>query len=125
MVERDGMLLLGKRGKEPAYGTMITPGGGVEQFESIADTARREIREETGLEITNLRQFDAYQIIRPETGEHRIVIYWKADWKSGEPAPSSDLLTAKFHTREEIKAEFDAGNITGIMEEVLTAAGWL
>jgi ADP-ribose pyrophosphatase YjhB (NUDIX family) len=125
MVEKDGMLLLGRRGKEPAYGTMITPGGGVEQFESIADTARREIKEETGLEIKNLRQFGVYQIIRPETGEHRVIIYWRADWKSGEPAPSSDLLTAKFFTREEIKSEFDAGNITGVMKEVLCDAGWL
>jgi len=124
MVERDGKLLMGKRGKEPAYGTLIIPGGKVELFEDFAETARREIREEAGIEIKNLRQFGTYQIIEaPE--QHRVIIYWRADWAGGEPVPSSDLLTAKFYTREEIAAEVAAGNIGSVSLEVLRDAGWV
>ena len=125
MVEKDGKLLLGKRGKEPAYGTMIIPGGGVGQYEDFADTAHREIREEAGIEIKNLRQFGTYQIIDPSAENHRVIIYWRADWADGEPTPSSDLLSAKFHTRDEIAAEVAAGNITGVGLSVLKDAGWI
>ena len=122
IVEKDGAILLGKRGKEPGYGALIIPGGGVKEYEDFADTAHREILEEAGIEITNLRQFKTYQIIEPEK-QHRVIIYWHADWKSGEPTPSSDLLTAKFYTREEIAAEVANGNIHGITLDVLTDTG--
>jgi ADP-ribose pyrophosphatase YjhB (NUDIX family) len=125
MVEKDGKLLMGRRGKEPAYGTLIIPGGKVELFEDFAETAHREIREEAGIEIANLRQFGAYQIIKRETEEHRVIIYWRADWAGGEPVPSSDLLTAKFYTREEIALEVKAGNVQGVSLEVLRDAGWI
>jgi len=124
MVEKDNKLLLGKRGKEPAYGTLIIPGGGVNEHEDFHDTARREIREEAGIEITNLRQFGTYQIIDPGQ-QHRVIIYWRADWAGGEPTPSTDLLSAKFYTREEIAAEAAAGNIQGVGLQVLKDAGWL
>jgi 8-oxo-dGTP diphosphatase len=124
MVEKDGCLLMGHRGKEPAYGALIIPGGKVELFEPIEDAARREIMEESGLAIKNLRQFGVYQIIN-EPEEHRVIIYWRAEWESGEPAPSSDLLSAKFFTREEIAAEHAAGNLFGTTLTVLKDAGWL
>jgi 8-oxo-dGTP pyrophosphatase MutT (NUDIX family) len=50
--ERDRILLL--HGQDPADATAgpwwITPGGGVEPGESLADAARRELREETGID---------------------------------------------------------------------------
>ena len=125
MVEKDGRLLMGIRGQEPAYGTLVIPGGKVELFEDFADTAHREIREEAGIEITNLRQFGVYQIINKDIDQHRVIIYWRADWASGELVPSSDLLTAKFYTREEIAAEVKAGKIQGVSLEVLKDSGWV
>ena len=126
LVEREGRVLLGKRGKEPAYGSLVIPGGKVELYEDFADTARREIREETGLEITNLRQLGAYQIIDRENENHRVIIYWRADWHGGEPSPSSDLLSARFYSREEIAAEVAAGTIhPGPSLDALKSSGYL
>lgn len=47
----DGRLLMVQRANEPGKGKWSLPGGRVEHGELLADAVRREIREETGLEI--------------------------------------------------------------------------
>ncbi|MGH3520440.1 MAG: NUDIX hydrolase [Haloechinothrix sp.] len=47
----DGRLLLIRRANEPSRGKWSIPGGRVEQGESDADAVRRELSEETGLEV--------------------------------------------------------------------------
>ena len=125
IVEKDGKILLGRRGKEPDFGAIIIPGGGVDMYEDFRETAKREILEEAGIEITNLRQLGAYQIIRAEKQEHRVIIYWQADWKSGEVKSSSDLLDAKFYTRKELQVELKNDKIKGITFDVLKDAKWI
>ena len=57
LVDAEGAVLL-LRGRDPARpgaGTWwFTPGGGLDEGESARDAARREVREETGLEIGDL-----------------------------------------------------------------------
>jgi len=50
-VDRLGRVLLVQRGHEPAKGLWSLPGGSLEPGENLPDTVRREMAEETGLEV--------------------------------------------------------------------------
>jgi ADP-ribose pyrophosphatase YjhB (NUDIX family) len=52
IVVRDRSILLVKRDREPARGLWSLPGGRVEAGETLAEAVVREVREETGLDVT-------------------------------------------------------------------------
>lgn len=83
-VLRDGKVLVGQRIGGHAGGTWCAPGGHLELGESWEECARREVSEEAGVEIENVRfgnvTNDLYQ-----DGKHYVTIQMIADWKSGEP----------------------------------------
>jgi len=62
-IVRDGKLLLVKRRKAPEAGHWNLPGGKVDWGERAADAAKREIREETGLEIEIISLLDIVEMI--------------------------------------------------------------
>jgi len=51
ILDSQGRLLVARRGKEPAKGTLDLPGGFVDMYETGEAGILREIREETGLEL--------------------------------------------------------------------------
>ena len=53
-------VLLIERGHDPYKGCWAFPGGFLEIDEDAPDGARRELREETGLEVTNIEQLGAF-----------------------------------------------------------------
>ena len=111
-------ILLGKRNKDPQRGSWVIPGGKIEAFESIAEAAVREIREETGLEVEVQSQFRVYEIIDPPE-EHRLVIYSWGTVIEGTPRASDDLSEIRFFSLEEL------GNVpvTPLVRRVLEDAG--
>src|SRR6185503_16888419 len=68
VIERDRHVLLLRRNawKDEAPGQWET--GSVEPGESLADAARREAREETGLEVEVLGELGAHRFLRDESG---------------------------------------------------------
>ncbi|MBL8913644.1 MAG: NUDIX domain-containing protein [Archangium sp.] len=84
LVMKDGKLLLGKRRGSHGAGEYASPGGHLEHLESFADCAAREVREETGLEVTNLRFLRVLNTIS-YAPKHYIDLAFACDWVSGEP----------------------------------------
>ncbi len=55
IVNDDGEMLVVRRGKEPAKGTLDLPGGFVDMGETVEEGMRREIKEETGLDVDEIQ----------------------------------------------------------------------
>jgi 8-oxo-dGTP diphosphatase len=124
VAEKNGRLLLGRRGKEPYYGKWIIPGGGVKLFETLTETALREFDEETGLQINVQGIAHVAQIVAPPN-EHRIVIYVHAEVVGGVARAGSDLLEIGFFERSMIEQLALHDALTPTVEGVLCELGWL
>lgn len=77
-------ILLGKRKNAHGEGTWSGPGGHLDFGESWEDCAKREVMEEVGIEIGNVRFGSATNDIFLEEGKHYITIFMVADYISGE-----------------------------------------
>ena len=84
MIFKNAKILLGKRKGSHGEGEYAFPGGHLEYMESFADCARREVSEECGIEIDNIR-FQYLANITKYAPKHYTHIGLMADWKSGEP----------------------------------------
>lgn len=81
---KDGKILLGKRKNAHGEGEYAPPGGHFEYMESLVECAKREVMEETGMEIENVR-FLCLSNLKAYAPKHSVNVGFLADWKSGEP----------------------------------------
>jgi mutator protein MutT len=84
IVIRNGRVLLGKRKHAHGAGTWQFPGGHLEYGESIEACARRELFEETGLSILNLRMGPFTNDIFEAEKKHYVTLFVIADQTAGE-----------------------------------------
>jgi len=84
MILKDDKVLLGKRRGSHGEGEFAFPGGHLEYMEGFADCACREVQEECGIEIENIR-FQFLANVTKYAPKHYVHIGLVADWKSGEP----------------------------------------
>lgn len=96
-----GEILLALRSVYPED-IWVLPGGGVNFLESAKDTFRREIKEETGLEISEPEFVTVYELINAEKKMHRVILYHKAKAMSGTLKPSDDVKELKWFKAKEI-----------------------
>lgn len=85
IIMRDGKFLMIKRAGKHGPETWSVPGGWQEIGETFEQASRREVAEEVGCEIANLRFGAVTNNYFPEEGVHSISIFSLADWVSGEP----------------------------------------
>lgn len=84
MILKNGKVLLHKRKNTHGGGEYAFPGGHLEYMESFAECAKRETREEAGVEIKNIR-FLRLSNLKEYPPKHYVDIGLIADWESGEP----------------------------------------
>ncbi len=78
----DGDRILVQDRVHPGWSGIAFPGGHVERGESFVDSVIREVKEETGLTIANVRLCGIKQVVRED---HRyIVLFFKTHTFSGE-----------------------------------------
>ena len=84
MILKDGKVLLGKRKGSHGEGEFAFPGGHLEYMESFEDCVKRELAEECGIEIKNIR-FQFLANVTKYAPKHYAHIGLMADWAGGEP----------------------------------------
>ena len=84
MILKEGKVLLGKRISSHGTGEFAWPGGHLEYMESFEDCIRREVWEECGLEVKNIRFLRLYSL-KSYVPKHYVDLGFVADWASGEP----------------------------------------
>ncbi len=85
MIFKNGKVLLAMRKSSHGAGEYAFPGGHLEWMESFEECARRETREECGLEIDNVR-FHFLANVKKYAPKHYVHVGLVAEWLAGEPA---------------------------------------
>ncbi len=95
IIEVSSSIVIIKR-KNPPYGWAL-PGGFVDYGESFETAAAREAKEETGLDVTNLRQFKTYSDPDRDPRQHTVSTIFIAQADSppiaGDDAEQAELFT--------------------------------
>ncbi len=94
----DDRIVLVRRAIDPGYGKWVFPGGYVDRGEQVLAAARREAREESGLEIELHGLVNIYSY----AGRAPIIIVYAASMTGGSLAIDDESLEARFFARNEI-----------------------
>lgn len=83
-VIKDNKVLYGKRKNAHGEGSWCFPGGHLEFNESIEECAIREVLEETGIHIKNIRMGPFTNDIFKEEGKHYVTLFVIVDYDYGD-----------------------------------------
>ena len=95
IIRKNGKVLLGLKKKGFAQGLWNGFGGKVQPEESIASAAAREVKEEAGIEVHNLREFGAIDFHQPN-GEVFEVHFFLSEDFTGEPKELEKMIPRWF-----------------------------
>lgn len=100
VVLKPDAVLLVRRGRPPALGQWSLPGGAQELGETAEQAARRELSEETGLQVGPLHLVAHVDSIHPDPDGrirfHYTILDFAAAWCGDEPVAQGDVTDAVF-----------------------------
>lgn len=100
LIIRDDEIVLVERGREPLKGEWSLPGGVVEVGERLEEAARREVMEETSLDVEPVAVVEIFERImsdgeqRPEY--HYVLIDYLCEVRGGELRAGDDVSRAEW-----------------------------
>lgn len=102
-----GRALLVKRGKPPLEGQWSIPGGLLEIGETLMEGVRREMREETGMDVRPLDLIDVFERIELDGGGkaryHYVVLDYLCEATGGEARAGDDVTHVAWASAEELQ----------------------
>ena len=117
VVDADGRLLLVRRAHDPHGGTWDLPGGFLEEAEHPLDALRRELREETGLDVEPV-EFVGIRLDRYGDGHDApttLNLYWTARVTGGEPEAGDDAAELRWFAPDDLPPDDQIG-FAGVRE---------
>ncbi|MGA2195475.1 MAG: NUDIX hydrolase [Bryobacteraceae bacterium] len=119
ILKRD-RILMAQRGKEPLKGWWSLPGGALETGERLADGVRREVREETGLEVRPLGILEVFErIMRDARGApeyHYVLIDYVCRITGGALEPGDDVCAVEWVKRGDLPKLLITEGTLGVIE---------
>jgi 8-oxo-dGTP diphosphatase len=107
LIFEDGKVLLVERGKDPLKGFWSIPGGIVEAGEKLEAAIRREVMEETGLEVEALSIFEVFERIMPDSEGnpeyHYVLIDYLCRRAGGKLEAASDVSRVAWASQRELQ----------------------
>lgn len=108
VVFRGDNVLLVRRGKPPRQGQWSLPGGAQHVGETVEQAARREVREETGLDVRLTGLVDVLDFIDHDhlgaVRHHYTLIDWMAESEDGDACAADDVTDAMWVPLDELDA---------------------
>ena len=98
VVEHDGRVLMVKRGLEPGIGLWSLPGGYVDRGEPVEAAAKREVLEETGLDVDVTGLVGVFS----QEGQPVILVAYDSRISGGCTAAGPEVLEVGFFPPEDL-----------------------
>ena len=106
IIMRGDRILMAQRGKTPLKGWWSLPGGALETGELLEDGIRREVREETGLEVKPVRMFQIFErIMRDSAGAveyHYVLVDYLCRIAGGTLQAGDDVARVEWVRRRDL-----------------------
>ena len=97
LISSQNSVLLIERGREPYRGKWALPGGFIEMDEPLELACQREVEEETGLKIVELKQFKAFGAVGRDPRHRTIsVLFYSFLKEEPNPRAGDDAAKAKW-----------------------------
>lgn len=110
VIHEDRVLLI-RRGHEPMKGQWSLPGGALEVGETLLEGVRREVREETGLEVAPVALIEVVDRISHDAESriqfHYVLLDYLCRVTGGEVCCATDAIDVRWARRDELNEVAD------------------